>query len=154
LTGQAHCSIDRYLHFLYIGRKELIELRIFKRKQPWRDALIATTGLSVFLMAASMLWSSGHQEWAFVVMFTAVWTLLSISWSNIDFTEKSGAILANVMDHNFNRIHEQIEQLEKDLAEFRASPDSGTADFDPQTRAGSLETSGTARAFSVSSGDD
>jgi len=132
----------------------LIELRIFKRKQPWRDALIATTGLSVFLIAASMLWSSGHQQWAFVVVFTAVWMLISISWSNIDFTEKSGAILANIMDHNFNRMHEQIEQLEKDLSEFRARLDGRTPGFDSQTQARSPETSGITHAFSVSSGDE
>jgi hypothetical protein len=154
LIGQAGGSIDRYLELLSFGREELIELRIFKRKQPWRDALIATTGLSVFLMAASMLWNTGHQEWAFVVMFTAVWMLLSISWSNIDFTEKSGAILAKIMDHNFNRMQKQIEQLEKDLAEHRASLDGRKPDFGSQTQARSPETSRITRAFSVSSGDE
>lgn len=106
------------------------DLKIFKRKQPWRDALIATTGLSVFVLAASMLWSSGHHEWAFVLVFTAIWLLLSISWSNIDFTEKSGAILANVMDHNFHRMHEQIEKLETELAELKSRQGIRETDFE------------------------
>ena len=95
-------------------------LRIFKPRQPWRDALIASTGLGVFFLAASMLWSSGNQEWSFVLVFIATWLLLFVSWSNVDFTDKSGAILASVMDHNFNRMFEQIEQLEKELADVRS----------------------------------
>jgi len=98
----------------------LVELKVFKRKQPWRDALIASTGLSVFVLIASVLWSSGHHEWAFVVVFTATWLLLSISWSNVDFTEKTGALLASVVDHNFQQMHEQLEQLENELAEVKS----------------------------------
>ena len=98
----------------------MIEPRIFKRKQPWRDALIASTGLSVFFLAASMLWSAGHPEWAFLLVFSAIWLLLSISWSNIDFTEKSGAIMASVMDHNFQRMHEQLEQLQQELEQLKS----------------------------------
>lgn len=87
----------------------------FKRKQPWRDGLIASTGLSLFALAASLLWNSGHPEWAFVLLFTAIWLLISISWSNVDFTEESGVILANVMDRNFHRLHERIAKLEQEL---------------------------------------
>ncbi len=93
----------------------MANLAIFKRKQPWRDALVASTGLSIFVLAASQLWSYGHHEWAFALVFTATWLLLSISWSNVDFTEKSGAILASVMDHNFQNVHERIEHLENEL---------------------------------------
>ncbi len=93
-----------------------------RRKQPWRDALIATTGLSVFAMAASILWGSGHAEWAFALAFLAVWMLVAISWSNIDFTEESGSILARIVDHNFTQLHERIEQLERELAEIRNAP--------------------------------
>jgi len=105
----------------------LIRFSTFKRKQPWRDALIASTGLGVFVIAASSLWGSGYHEWAFVLVFTAIWLLLSISWSNVDFAEKSGVILAGVMDRNFNRIHEEIERLEKELAEVRDRLGSGMA---------------------------
>ena len=93
-----------------------------RRKQPWRDSLIATTGLSVFTVAASMLWNSGHPEWAFALAFLAVWMLVAISWSNIDFTEESGSILARIVDHNFTHLHERIEELEQELAEIRNVP--------------------------------
>ena len=95
--------------------------KVFNRKQPWRDALIATTGLSVFILASTMLWSSGHPEWAFALAFVAIWLLLSISWSNIDFTEESGSILARIVDHNFHQMNERIEQLEQDLEAVRGS---------------------------------
>lgn len=75
--------------------------------------------LSIFMLAASLLWDSGHPEWAFTLVFTAIWLLLSISWSNVDFTEKSGTILARIMDHNFNRVNERMEQLEQDLANIK-----------------------------------
>ena len=99
----------------------MIDFKVFNRKQPWRDALIATTGLSVFILASTMLWSSGHPEWAFALAFVAIWLLLSISWSNIDFTEESGSILARIVDHNFHQMNERIEQLEQDLAAVRNS---------------------------------
>lgn len=91
-------------------------IRIFKRKQPWRDALIATTGLSLFTLAATLLWKSGHPEWSFVLSFMSVWVLLFISWSNIDFTEQSDSILASIMDHNFDQMHNRVEQLEEELS--------------------------------------
>lgn len=132
----------------------MIELGIFRPKQPWRDALITATGLSVFFLAASSLWSYGHHEWAFVLVFTATWLLLFISWSNIDFAEKSGAILASVMDHNFNRMHEEFERLEKELAEVRSRLVCGMEWPDRSPEAPALGTSDLNRSFSVSSGDD
>lgn len=109
--------------------------RIYKRKQPWRDALIATTGLAVFILAATLLWNSGHQEWAFALSFLGVWLLISISWSNIDFTEQSGSILARIMDSNFEQMHKRIEQLEEELSRLRnhSTPD-GTEGGDGQAR--------------------
>ena len=98
-----------------------MDIKVFNRKQPWRDALIATTGLSVFILASTLLWNSGHPEWAFALAFVAVWLLISISWSNIDFTEESGSILAGIVDHNFHQMNERIEQLEQDLASVRGS---------------------------------
>ena len=105
-------------------------IKAFKRKQPWRDALIATTGLSVFILASSLLWKSGYQEWAFVLAFVAIWLLISISWSNIDFTEESGSILARIVDHNFDQMHERMEQLEQELVQLqskRNAPDQQAA---------------------------
>ena len=99
----------------------MMDIKVFNRKQPWRDALIATTGLSVFILASTLLWNSGHPEWAFALAFVAVWLLISISWSNIDFTEESGSILARIVDHNFHQMNERIEQLEQDLASVRGS---------------------------------
>ncbi len=91
------------------------DLKVFKRKQPWRDALVATTGYGTLLFISSLLWTSGHQEWAFVLAFFSTWILLAISWSNIDFTEKSGSLLAEIMDHNFEHVHSRIAQLEESL---------------------------------------
>ena len=99
----------------------MMDIKVFNRKQPWRDALIATTGLSVFILASTLLWNSGHPEWAFALAFVAIWLLISISWSNIDFTEESGSILARIVDHNFHQMNERIEQLEQDLASVRGS---------------------------------
>jgi DNA-binding transcriptional MocR family regulator len=80
--------------------------------------------------------------------------LLSISWSNVDFTEKSGAILARVMDHNFNRMHEQIERLEKELAEVRSRLGNGLERSEPNSEASAMQETGLACWFSVSSGND
>ena len=99
-----------------------------RKKQPWRDALIATTGLSVFVVAATLLWQSGQPEWAFALSFLGVWALISISWSNIDFTEQSGTILARIMDRNFDQMHNRVEQLEEDLSRLREFLGPGTKD--------------------------
>jgi hypothetical protein len=92
------------------------DIKVFKRKQPWRDALIATTGYIALLFLSSLLWTSGYEEWAFALAFFATWILLAISWSNIDFTEKSGTLLAEVMDHNFEHMHSRIAELEENLS--------------------------------------
>jgi hypothetical protein len=99
--------------------KLMNDIRIYKRKQPWRDALIATTGLSVFILAATLLWTTGHPEWAFTLTFLSVWVLISISWSNIDFTEQSGTILARIMDKNFLQMHDRIGQLEEEISQLK-----------------------------------
>lgn len=110
-------------------------IRMYKRKQPWRDALIATTGLSVFILAATLLWGSGYPEWAFALSFLSIWVLISISWSNIDFTEQSGTILARIMDKNFRQVHDRIEQLEKELSRVKGLvPGAENTAADPQHR--------------------
>lgn len=92
--------------------------------------MIATTGLSVFSLAATLLWTSGYPEWAFALTFLSVWVLISISWSNIDFTEQSGTILARIMDKNFLQMHNRIEQLEEEIAQLKGllSPAGHEAD--------------------------
>lgn len=47
---------------------------LFKKERPWRNALIATTGLSIFFMVATLLWTSGNPEWAFLLGFLAILT--------------------------------------------------------------------------------
>lgn len=84
-------------------------------KLPWRNGLIATTGLSLFAFFASILWSAGHADWAFVVVFIGLWLLISLVWSSDHFNEESSTVLAGIMDHNFEQMHERIEQLEKVL---------------------------------------
>ena len=90
-----------------------------RRIRPWRNALMATTGLAVFFILASSLWQSGYPEWAFLLFFLAVWVLISISWSNIDFTEQSGTILARIVDKNFLQMHSRIEQLEEEIFQLK-----------------------------------
>jgi hypothetical protein len=84
---------------------------------PWRNGLIATTGLSLFAFFASILWSAGHADWAFVVAFIGLWLLISLIWSSDHFNEESSTLLAGIMDHNFEQMHERLSQLECALDE-------------------------------------
>lgn len=90
-----------------------------RKISPWQSGLLATSGLSAVIFAASLLWQAQHQEWAFLLAFSAVWFLISVSWSNVDYTDKTGAILARIVDSNFNHVHERIETLEAELEELR-----------------------------------
>ena len=90
-----------------------------KTRRPWRNGLIATTGLSLFTVIATLLWRSGHAEWAFVLIFVAIWLLISVIWSNDDFNEESGTILAHIVDRNFSQMHERLEHLEQELEQVR-----------------------------------
>jgi hypothetical protein len=91
-----------------------------KTRRPWRNGLIATTGLSLFTVIASLLWRSGLPEWAFLLIFVAIWLLISVIWSNDDFNEESSTILARIVDENFSQMHERLEQLEKELEQVRS----------------------------------
>ena len=91
-----------------------------KRLQTWQSALLATSGLAALLFASAQLWQLGYPQWAFVLAFTATWALITISWSNVEYTENSGSILARIMDHNFNQLHDRVEELEKELERLRA----------------------------------
>ena len=90
-----------------------------RKISPWQSGLLATSALSAVIFAASLLWQAQHQEWAFLLAFSAVWFLISVSWSNVDYTDKTGAILARIVDSNFNHVHERIETLEAELEELR-----------------------------------
>jgi hypothetical protein len=93
----------------------------FKTKRAWRNSLMVTTGLSLFSFLASLLWNAGHPEWAFVLLFMAIWLLISMIWSNDDFIEESSSILASIVDHNFDQVHERLEQLEREANPGRSS---------------------------------
>ena len=86
-----------------------------KPRQTWRNSLIVTTALTLLLSGAVHLWSAGWAEWAFVGIFASVWTLLSALWSNDDYIEKSNLMLADIVDHNFEVVHERLKQLEMEL---------------------------------------
>jgi hypothetical protein len=87
----------------------------FKSAQPWRDGLLATTSLSLLVVLASVLWNAGHAQWAFLLVFLALWLLISLNWSNDRFIEQSGTLLARIVDHNFQRVYERMEFLEREL---------------------------------------
>ncbi|MEJ2401217.1 MAG: hypothetical protein P8Y52_07465 [Xanthomonadales bacterium] len=92
-----------------------------KRKiGPWQRSLIATCALSAAFVAASLLWQAGHPQWGFVVAFLTVWATLSIAWSDVDYSEASGIVLAQIVDHNLDRMHERFEELERQLEELRS----------------------------------
>ena len=99
-------------------------MRLFLRfnlQKPWRNGLIATTGLSLFLFVAAQLWSSGLAEWAFVLAFMAFWFLISALWSNDDYIEESNVMLAGIVDQNFDKMHERLKKLEQELEEMAGS---------------------------------
>ena len=94
--------------------------------RPWRNGLILTTGLSMLMFGASELWSSGLAEWAFVVSFIAAWCLISIFWSNDRYIEGSNQLLAGIVDHNFERIHERLVDLEHKLDQRNSLADESS----------------------------
>ena len=89
-----------------------------RRRRPWRNALIATTALTLLLFGAAQLWSAGWAEWGFVLAFMSVWALLSALWSNDDYIEESNLLLAELMDHNFDRLDVRLKQLEAGLEQI------------------------------------
>lgn len=90
---------------------------ILSVRRSWRYGFIAATGLSLFAVITSVIWQAGFPEWAFVLSFLSLWILLSLFWSNDDFNEESGLILAEVMDNNFEDVHERLQEIEYMLKE-------------------------------------
>ena len=91
-----------------------------KKANAWKNGLLATSGMAATVFAAKLLWLHGYPEWAFVLAFAAVWVMISLSWSNIDYAEESGYILARIVDRNFDHVHDRIEQLENELERLKA----------------------------------
>lgn len=89
-----------------------------RKRRSWQNALLATSGLGALFVATSVLWQSGYPQWGFILAFAGVWALIAISWSNVDFTEETGAILARIVDHNFDQMHERVSRLEAELDEL------------------------------------
>ena len=85
----------------------------------WQSSLLATSGLAAALFAASQLWQQGLAEWGFLLGFAAVWALVALSWSSVAFTERSGILLARIMDRNFEQMHERIVELEQEVEMLR-----------------------------------
>jgi hypothetical protein len=90
-----------------------------RRIGPWQRSLLATSALSAAFVGASLLWQGGHPEWAFLLAFATVWVTLSISWSDLHFTEQSGVMLAQIVDHNFEHLHDRLAELERELTALR-----------------------------------
>jgi hypothetical protein len=120
-----------------------------KRDKTWQTALLATSGLAALLFAAGQVWAAGYPQWGFLLAFAGIWALITVSWSNVDYTEESGIILADIMDCNFKQLHERIGQLEAEIqgllekqagkaaretpAEFEKSP-HGERSIEPRFR--------------------
>ena len=94
-----------------------------RKVNAWKSGLLATSSMAAAVFAAKLLWLQGYPEWAFLLAFTAVWVLISVSWSNIDYAEESGCILARIVDHNFDHVYERLEQLERELERLKAGTD-------------------------------
>jgi hypothetical protein len=92
---------------------------VLTRMGPWQSSLLITSGLAALVVAASLLWQAGHAQWAFLLVFGATWLVIAISWSNVNYAEESGVILARIVDENFERMHERIQYLEAELESLR-----------------------------------
>lgn len=85
----------------------------------WQSSLLATSGLAAAFFAASLLWQQGLAEWGFLLGFAAAWALVALSWSSVAYTERSGVLLAQIMDRNFEQMHERVVELEQEVEFLR-----------------------------------
>ena len=90
------------------------------KARPWQSALLATSGLAAMFVVTSSLWQAGHPQWGFLLAFGSVWALIAISWSNVDYTEVSSLLLADIVDHNVSHLQERIQHLEEELEQLRS----------------------------------
>jgi hypothetical protein len=98
----------------------------FNIRRPWQAGLIAATGLSLAGFYAQLLSQAGHTEWGFMLMFGAIWCLITLFWANDGFIEESGLLLAEAMDQNVENLHNRLVNLEEELLQLR-SPSDGPA---------------------------
>jgi len=90
-----------------------------KKMSAWQSGLLATSALAATFVASSHLWQQGQPQWGVLLAFAAVWVLISISWSSIDYSDRSGVILARIVDHNVSQLHDRMDQLEQELHRMR-----------------------------------
>ena len=90
-----------------------------RRTGPWQRALLVTSALSAAFFAAAWVWQAGHPQWAFLIAFLAVWVTLSLVWSEVQFTEDSGVLLAEIVDRNIDGLHDRLGEVERILEELR-----------------------------------
>ena len=95
-----------------------MKTELFKRKKPWLNSLFTTTILAILFFYSSQLWADGYPEWGFLVSFLGLWLLMSVFWSNAHYNEQSGVILADIVDHNFRKVSDRIDQLERQLEDM------------------------------------
>ena len=85
----------------------------------WHGGLLATSTLALVFFAALFSWRQGHTEWAFILAFAGVWSLVSVILSAVRFTEQSGLVLARIVDENFENLHQRISELEEEVSSLR-----------------------------------
>ena len=71
--------------------------RIKLKNRSLSQALIATTVLAGISTLAFTAWQSGYPQWAFALVFLAVWLVISVSWANVRFNKESGLMLAGIV---------------------------------------------------------
>jgi hypothetical protein len=97
-------------------------MRRLQKQNPWQAGLITATALSLVTFCAALLNQTGYAEWAFLLMFAAIWCLVSLFWANDSFNEESGFLLAGVMDENMSYVHQRLGQLESELEKMLERP--------------------------------
>ena len=113
-------------------------MRKLKIKHPWRSGLIISTMLSSLVFCATLLWQAGYAQWAFLLLFVAMWLMISLFLINEEFNEESGLILASVLDDNVDQLLDRIHHLEQKLLMLAHTKDNGSAEQSPH--GGSAET--------------
>ena len=87
----------------------------FRIKHPWRSGLLVATGISGLVFLATLLWQTGHAQWAFLLLFASLWVLTSLFLANDEFIEESGLILARLLDEQVSHLLDRIHHLESRL---------------------------------------
>jgi len=105
-------------------------MQLFWTRNPWGSGLLLSTALAVLLVPANVLWQAGFPEWAFVLLFGAVWASFSLCLANDRFIEESGLILAQVLDESNDRLLCRIHRLEQELANLNDRLSDATSELE------------------------